>query len=115
MRLFGALLAQLLILTCFFSSTPTRADDNRFSSRMQRYTTQDGLPSNRVTSLAQDHQGYIWVATERGAVRFDGVAFTAISASAGVPDVGIETLFVDQRNRLWLGVTDHGMCALQAG
>ena len=114
MRLFGARLAQLLILACFFSSTALYADDSRFAPRMQRYTTQDGLPSNRVTSVVQDHQGYIWVATERGAVRFDGVAFTAISATAGVPDVGIETLFVDQRNRLWLGVTDHGMCALQA-
>ncbi len=114
MRLFGVLLAQLLILSCFLSSSAIHAEDSRFAPRMQRYSTQDGLPSNRVTGVVQDHQGYIWVATERGAVRFDGVAFTAISATAGVPDVGIETLFVDQRDRLWLGVTDHGMCALQA-
>ena len=114
MRFFGALFAQLLTLTCFFPNAAIHAEDNRFAPRMQRYSTQDGLPSSRVAALAQDHQGYIWVATERGAVRFDGLAFSPINPAAGVPDAGIETLFVDQRDRLWLGVTDHGMCALQA-
>ena len=114
MRFFGALLAQLLILVCCFSSSDVLAEDNRFAPKMQRYFTQDGLPSNHIAALAQDHQGYIWVATERGAVRFDGAAFSAINPAAGVPDAGIETLFVDQRDRLWLGVTDHGMCTLQA-
>ena len=90
------------------------ADDSRFAPRMQRYSTQDGLPSNRVTAIAQDRQGYIWVATERGAARFDGSAFTAISPAAGVPDDGVETLYVDQSDRVWLGVTNHGMCSLQA-
>ncbi len=113
MRYFGALLAQLLTLGCFFGCL-AHADDARFAPRMQRYSTQDGLPSNRVTAVVQDQQRYIWVATERGAVRFDGISFTAINPAAGVPDVSTETLFVDQQDRLWLGVTDHGMCALQA-
>lgn len=113
MRLFGALLAQLLILSCFLFSSAIHAEDSRFAPRMQRYSTLDGLPSNRVTGVVQDHQGYIWVATERGAVRFDGVEFRAIDAAAGLPDVSIETVFVDQQDRIWLGVTDHGMCVLQ--
>ena len=104
--------AFLLVLSSVFFGA--RAEDSRFAPRMQRYSTQDGLPSNRVAAVVQDRQHYIWVATERGAVRFDGVAFTGINATAGVPDVGTETLYVDQRDRLWLGVTDHGMCALQA-
>ena len=106
--------ALLLVLGSVMLGPAVHADDGRFTPRMQRYSTQDGLPSNRVAALAQDHQGYIWVATERGAVRFDGVAFTAISPAAGLPEVGTETLYVDQQDRLWLGVTDHGMCALQA-
>ena len=114
MRFFAALFAQLLTLAGFFSSADVVAEDSRFAPRMQRYSTQDGLPSNRIAALAQDHQGYIWVATERGVVRFDGAAFTAINSAAGVPDVSTETLFIDQRDRLWLGVADYGICALQA-
>ncbi len=115
MRLFGALqlaLAQMLI--CATAGGVARADDSRFAPRMQRYSTQDGLPSNRVIAIAQDQQRYIWVATERGAVRFDGETFVPINPAAGVPELSTETLYVDQRNRLWLGVTNHGMCALQA-
>ena len=115
MRLFSALqraLAPLLI--CLLTSGVAFADDSRFAPRMQRYSTQDGLPSNRVAAIVQDQQRYIWVATERGVVRFDGKAFSPISPAAGVPDVSTETLYVDHRDRLWLGVTDKGMCALQA-
>lgn len=39
------------------------------------YTTEDGMVSNRITSITQDSLGYIWMATDFGLERFDGKSF----------------------------------------
>ncbi len=44
------------------------------------YTIVDGLPDNKITALAQDKYGYVWVGTGNGLARFDGKYFTNISA-----------------------------------
>jgi signal transduction histidine kinase/ligand-binding sensor domain-containing protein len=48
-----------------------------------RYTTADGLVSDRVTSVTQDKSGFIWVGTYFGLSRYDGYHFQTIS----LPDV----------------------------
>ena len=40
-----------------------------------RFYDAEVLSSNLITSLAQDRQGYVWVGTEYGLNRFDGVRF----------------------------------------
>jgi signal transduction histidine kinase/CheY-like chemotaxis protein/ligand-binding sensor domain-containing protein len=101
-----------VLFTCTLLCVQASAEDRRFGPRMQRYTTSNGLPSNAIIGLALDQKRYLWIATERGVVRFDGAKFTPIDPAAGIPDVSAETLFVDQSDRVWLGLTDHGMCAL---
>ena len=39
------------------------------------WTTEEGLPQNSVTSMAQTRDGYIWFGTFGGLVRFDGIKF----------------------------------------
>ncbi len=41
-----------------------------------RYTLQDGLPSNYINGMLQDGQGFLWISTEAGLSCFDGVHFT---------------------------------------
>lgn len=41
-------------------------------SVVKNWTVLDGLPSNQVTALAQSDDGYLWVGTSAGLVRFDG-------------------------------------------
>src|SRR5664279_5161584 len=45
------------------------------------WTTRDGLPQNSVYSIAQTRDGYIWLATQEGLARFDGVRFTVFDRS----------------------------------
>ena len=44
--------------------------------RVDRWNAWHGLPSNRVRALEQTRDGYLWVGTQKGLARFDGVRFT---------------------------------------
>jgi signal transduction histidine kinase/ligand-binding sensor domain-containing protein len=52
---------------------------------MTTWTARDGLPSNYVLSIEQDADGYLWVGTFDGLVRFDGQRFTKWPATGEVP------------------------------
>ena len=45
------------------------------------WRTRDGLPQASVGAIAQTSDGYIWLATEEGLVRFDGVHFTVFDTT----------------------------------
>ena len=78
--------------------------------------TEDGLPSRTVNKLAQDRAGYVWVGTADGLARFDGNAFRLYQHDAedpaSLPGNVIETLHVDARDRLWIGVEGSGLSML---
>lgn len=42
---------------------------------LQHYDNSSGLPQNSVNAIGADAEGYIWLATENGLVRFDGLHF----------------------------------------
>src|SRR5689334_13625056 len=52
-------------------------DDDRFA--VAEWSTENGLPSNGVRDIRQTADGYLWLATYEGLVRFDGVAFRAFA------------------------------------
>lgn len=43
------------------------------------------LPSNVITSLAEDNVGNIWIGTDSGLVRYNGITFTTFNTSNGLP------------------------------
>src|SRR2546425_9680614 len=43
---------------------------------LRTWETGDGLPQNTVTGIAQTPDGYLWLATQGGLARFDGLRFT---------------------------------------
>lgn len=45
------------------------------SYQFDRWQTDEGLPQSTVTSIAQTRDGYLWLGTQNGLVRFDGVNF----------------------------------------
>ncbi len=65
----------------------------------------DGLPDNRVTGLAQTPDGYLWVATRGGLVRFNGSEFEKFDLSTlkGVNGNGARAMYADSHGVLWLG------------
>jgi signal transduction histidine kinase/streptogramin lyase/ActR/RegA family two-component response regulator len=82
----------------------------------QAFGVADGLPSNRLTGLALDREGYLWIATRDGLARFDGVGYTVyrhVPGQAGsLPGNFVQTVFVDSRDRVWVGIEGKGLCVL---
>ncbi|MGA8028969.1 MAG: two-component regulator propeller domain-containing protein [Bryobacteraceae bacterium] len=95
----------------FFAAVPLFAlDKEQDLSRYGRQTwqTESGLPQNTVHAILQTHDGYIWLATEGGLVRFDGVKFQVYD-SQNTPKLrsnNIRCLLEDRENALWIGTAD---------
>jgi signal transduction histidine kinase/ligand-binding sensor domain-containing protein len=81
----------------------------------QGWNTSQGLPQNSVLALAQTPDGYLWLGTEEGLVRFDGVNFTIFDKhTADLQNNIIRALLVDREQRLWIG-TEGGLSCYSHG
>lgn len=69
----------------------------------------DGLPSNRVNALAEDRQGYLWIATRDGLARYDGVGFRIWRVGDGLRDNFVWAVHVDAQDRVWIGTKQAGL------
>ena len=72
-------------------------------SAFRQYGQQDGLTNLSVTSIFQDHLGYIWVGTENGLFRHDGTGFEPFSSTDGLEDTWVRAMIEDPAGRLWVG------------
>lgn len=75
-----------------------------------------GLPQNTVEDIAQTPDGYLWVATQEGLARFDGIRFTVFDRG-NTPEFEsnlINALLVDRAGSLWIG-TSKGLVLLERG
>ena len=81
------------------------------------WTSENGLPDSSVTAIAQTPDGYLWVGTYNGLVRFDGLRFITFDP-ANTPELTharIRKLFVDLEGTLWINTYDGSLTALRHG
>ncbi len=82
----------------------------------QTWQTGSGLPQNTVHSILQSRDGYLWLATEGGLVRFDGYQF-AVFDSRNTPAIksdNIRSLLEDEEGSIWIA-TGEGLCRRRGG
>lgn len=74
------------------------------------WSQRDGLPAGIVYALAQDNDGYLWVATDDGPYRFDGARFSPWSqlSDDALPSKAARALQVDKDGALWAGYGGSG-------
>ncbi len=77
----------------------------------------DGLPQNFVSALAQTPDGYLWLGSEEGLIRFDGVHF-AIYTPSNTPALStgwVKALWADSDGTLWIGTGGGGLVRYRDG
>jgi ligand-binding sensor domain-containing protein len=70
------------------------------------------LPEPTIYSILQDHRGYLWLGTQSGLVRFDGVRFTVIEDPT-LRNAWIQSLAEDRQHDLWVGTKGRGLVRLR--
>ncbi len=81
------------------------------------WESDSGLPQNSVIAITQTRDGYLWLGTLSGLVRFDGLRFTVFDEN-NTPGLGssqIVHLFEDSRSNLWVGTIGAGTVVLRHG
>ncbi len=83
----------------------------------QSWQADQGLPENSVAAVAQTQDGYIWLGTESGLVRFDGFHFSVFEKSntPALRSNVISSLLVDHNQTLWIGTHGGGLACYRQG
>ena len=107
---FSAGLVLALLIPAVASSQPR-------DQGLDVWDTDRGLPSSSVTSLAQTPEGYLWVGTQNGLLRFDGLRFATFDPET-TPELRharVDHLFVDPQGTLWVNTYDGLITSWRAG
>src|SRR5260370_23733084 len=74
----------------------------------QNWASENGLPQNSVHQILQTHDGYLWIATEGGVARFNGIQFTVFNQEKDPAFTSNDTccLAEDRSGDLWIGTSD---------
>ena len=80
---------------------------------LEHLTPSEGLPQGTVYDSLQDSQGFVWLATEDGLVRYDGLELYRYAysrtAGSGLPGNFIREIVEDARHDLWIAIKDAGL------
>ena len=114
-----ALLTVVCVLLCV-GATPLRGASGargRPGYSVRQWETDDGLPHGSVITMLQTRDGYLWLGTLGGLVRFDGVRFTVFDPdnTPGLTDRAIVYLFEDSHRILWIGSQSAGTVMMKDG
>jgi signal transduction histidine kinase len=81
-------------------------DPNRLPSQYirEQWTSEPRFPGGVVNGIAQTTDGYLWIGTDRGLIRFDGFNFRPVSLTsiAVAANVSILQLLTDAGGKLWI-------------
>src|SRR5574344_2669618 len=106
----------LSLIVCFLSLTflnRTSAEPQTLSSDYvsHAWTASDGLPGNAVTDIIQGTDGYLYIGTYDGLVKFDGVDFKVLNKSSDTEYsfVSARSILEDSSQNMWIGANDEGV------
>jgi signal transduction histidine kinase/ligand-binding sensor domain-containing protein len=70
-----------------------------------------------VTAIIQSRDGFLWIGTSAGLVRFDGLKFTELRPAASPMNnlTGVTALCEDSNGALWIGTQENGLFELKGG
>ena len=111
--LLAAAVTALGLESAAFALTPTTAL-SQYGHDV--WDSDSGLPQNSVDAIVQTRDGYLWLGTQEGLIRFDGVRFTIFDTrnSPQMKDDWVRSLCETRDGTLWVGTTE-GLLAMKQG
>ncbi len=102
----------LIFLLAALGAVPSSyAQEARLS--FQHFSMEQGLPSNAISALLFDHEGYLWASTRNGLSRYDGYSFTTYKFDPRDPGSLNNNLCIalyeDHQNNIWVGTVEGGL------
>jgi ligand-binding sensor domain-containing protein/signal transduction histidine kinase len=102
-----ALALGILVLPC--SVRALDPGKSVFQFNCQNWTRQNGLPADKISAITQTKDGFIWLGTQNGLFRFDGLEFTAMPIDLPqAPTQDIRSLSRSKDGELWFAINQGG-------
>jgi diguanylate cyclase (GGDEF)-like protein len=98
---------------CLAAAVPLANDSAARAIAFSRIEIPGDVPAHLVTALTQDRQGFLWIGTQGGLVRYDGYAYRVFTAQSG--DDGalgsnyVRALLAAADGRIWIGTFSGGL------
>ncbi len=77
------------------------------------YDNSNGLPTSEANAIAETSDGFLWIGSYAGLIRYDGNTFDRLDSTGGL--TSIKSLYVDREERLWIGTNDNGVAVMEHG
>ena len=111
-----------IILLLIIILPPVIGANSKVSKKIDQYVRQswkseNGLPQNTITAITQTPDGFIWLGSKEGLIRFDGREFIEYN-SKNTPELksdDIRTLLTDTKGVMWIGTNGGGLVSFQMG
>ena len=100
------LLAGVISLVCL-------SEAHGRTGMFRTFSGEDGLVQSQVTCMAQDQKGLLWIGTDHGISRFDGLTFTNFHRNDGLAENSVSAALVDKKGRVWFGHELGGITIFQ--
>ena len=119
-RSLGALFLSLAGLVCLapiqIRAAPPAPEPPLSQYGIDTWNSADGLPQIRIRAIVQTRDGYLWLGTANGLVRFDGVNFTTFGIdTSSLKDNEIGSVVEGNDGSLWIGTYGGGLSRFKDG
>ncbi len=79
------------------------------------YSKLEGMLHNVIIDIRPDDSGCLWVATEGGLTKFDGLNLSHFTVDQGLTSNAIYSSLIDSKKRIWLGLYKNGIDVIEHG
>lgn len=109
---FGVFLLAAIALRPAMGLDPSRTL-TQYAHRI--WQTQQGLPQGTIYSILQTHDGYLWLGSQTGLIRFDGVRFETLEniRPSAPSNVWIRSAIEDSHHVVWLATGESGLFRME--
>ena len=103
---------RIIYFIFLIGSFGVNAQESSIDYSIEYISIKEGLTHNYVSQVISDSLNIKWIAQENGITKYDGTNFTRIEPGQKYPGLkseNIETLFLDSKNKLWIGTKSGGL------